>query len=107
MGQGNCSAGCPLAGVLSRGRERDLTGSQAIHPMPLPRSKTPAGPTTPHHDGVVNAAPAKTKAKAPAIVISRLCTRLQHLLPTLQERRCRRPGKARFRLAGWPLPGGS
>jgi len=25
--------------------QRDLTGSQAIHPMPLPRSKTPAGPT--------------------------------------------------------------
>ncbi len=27
------------------GRRRDLTGSQAIRPMPLPRSKTPAGPT--------------------------------------------------------------
>ena len=32
---------------------------------------------------------------------------LQHLLPTLHERRCHRPCKARFRLAGWPLPGGS
>ena len=40
-------------------------------------------------------------------LISRLLTRLQHLLPTLRERRCRRPGKAHFRLAGWPLPGGS
>ena len=27
------------------GRDRDLTGSQATRPMPLPRSKTPAGPT--------------------------------------------------------------
>ncbi len=103
----NGSAGCPPTGVLSRGRERDLTGSQAIHPMPLPRSKTPAGPTTPHHHGVVDAAPALPKAKAPTIIISRLLTRLWHLLPTLQERRCRHPSKARFRLAGWPLPGGS
>ena len=44
-GQGIWSAGRPFAGTLSRGRKRDLTGSQAIHPMPLPRSKTPAGPT--------------------------------------------------------------
>ena len=33
--------------------------------------------------------------------------RLQHLLPTLQEWCCHHPCKARFRLAGWPLPGGS
>ena len=92
--------------MLSRGRERDLTGSQAIHLMPLPRSKTPAGPTPPRRDGTIGAVPAQTKAKTPAIIISRLRTRLWHLLPTLQERRCRRPGKARFRLAGWPLPGG-
>jgi len=44
-GQGIWSAGRPFAGMLSLGRKRDLTGSQAIHPMPLPRSKTPAGPT--------------------------------------------------------------
>ena len=44
-GQGIWSAGRPIAGTLSRGRKRDLTGSQAIHPTPLPRSKTPAGPT--------------------------------------------------------------
>ena len=36
-----------LAGLLARGRERDLPGSQAIHPVPLPRSPTPAEPTTP------------------------------------------------------------
>ena len=35
------------AGLLARGRERDLPGSQAIHPVPLPRSPTPAEPTTP------------------------------------------------------------
>src|SRR6516225_233232 len=46
-GQGRCSTGDPIAGLLSRGRERDLPGSQAIHPVPLPRSKTPAEPTFP------------------------------------------------------------
>jgi hypothetical protein len=44
-GQGIWSAGRPYAGTLSLGRRRDLTGSQAIRPIPLPRSKTPAGPT--------------------------------------------------------------
>jgi hypothetical protein len=73
-GRDLCSAGCPFAGVLSRGRERNLTGSQAIHPMPLPRSKTPAGSTAPHHDGAANSAPAKTTTKAPAALISRLLT---------------------------------
>ena len=37
-----------FAGSLSRGREWDLSGSQATHPVPLPRSKTPAEPTFPH-----------------------------------------------------------
>ena len=34
-----------IAGLPSRGRERDIPGSQAIHPVPLPRSKTPAEST--------------------------------------------------------------
>jgi hypothetical protein len=46
-GRGHCSAGDPIAGLLSRGRERDLPGSQAIHPVPLPRSTTPAESTIP------------------------------------------------------------
>lgn len=33
----------------ARGRERDLSGFLAIHPMPLPCSKTPAELTGPHH----------------------------------------------------------
>ena len=36
-----------FAGLLSRGHERDLPGSQAVRPVPLPRSRTPAEPTTP------------------------------------------------------------
>src|SRR6516164_5186359 len=37
----------PGIGLLARGRERDLPGFQAIHPVPLPRSATPAEPTIP------------------------------------------------------------
>jgi hypothetical protein len=46
-GRGHCSAGDPIAGLLSRGRERDLPGFQAVHPVPLPRSRTPAESTIP------------------------------------------------------------
>jgi hypothetical protein len=66
-GQGPCSTGDPIAGLLSRGRERDLPGFQAIHPVPLPRSTTPAESTFPRlFDGFVDAAPAQTTAKASA-----------------------------------------
>ena len=97
------------AGVLARGRERDLPGSQAIHPVPLPRSPTPAEPMIPRlFDGLIDAAPAFPTAKASALSEFRgSITRLWHLLPTLQERCCHHPCKARFRLAGSPLPGGS
>src|SRR5450755_2735497 len=46
-GQGQCSSGDPIAGLLSRGRERDLPGFQAIPPVLLPRSTTPAESTIP------------------------------------------------------------
>jgi hypothetical protein len=108
-GRGHCSAGDPIAGLLSRGRERDLPGFQAVHPVPLPRSRTPAESTIPRlFVGLVDAAPASRTAKASACQLFRgSITRLQHLLPTLQEWCCHHPCKARFRLAGLPLPGGS
>src|SRR5207247_2247337 len=96
------------AGLLARGRERDLPGSQTIHPVPLPRSTTPAKPTTPRlFDGLVGAAPALPTAKAPALVnfgaqscgLSTCCLRFKDGVATTA---C----KARFRLAGSPLPGG-
>src|SRR5262249_9956981 len=66
-GQGPCSTGDPIAGLLSRGRERDLSGSQAIRPVPLPRSRTPAESPIPRlTDGFVDAAPASFTAKASA-----------------------------------------
>src|SRR5262249_27312742 len=99
----------PTAGALARGRERDLPGSQTIHPVPLPRSATPAEPTIPRlFDGLVNAAPALPMARASAVDEFRgSITRLWHLLPTPQDWCCHHPCKARFRLAGSPLPGGS
>src|SRR5713101_1103002 len=64
-GRGHCSADDPIAGLLSRGRERDLPGFQAIHPVPLPRSTTPAESTIPRLlIGLVDAAPASRTAKA-------------------------------------------
>src|SRR5580700_7208863 len=98
-----------IAGLLSRGRERDLAGSQAIHPVPLPRSSTPAEPTIPRlFDGFVDAAPALPTARTSALHEFRgSIARLQHLLPTLQEWCCHHPCKACFRPAGSPLPGGS
>src|SRR5262245_21953618 len=97
------------AGALARGRERDLPGSQTIHPVPLPRSATPAEPTTPRlFDGLVDAAPALPTARASALNEFRgSITRLWHLLPTLQDWCRHHPCKARFRLAGSPLPKGS
>ena len=75
------------AGLLARGREQDLPGSQAIHPVPLPRSPTPAEPTIPRlFDGVVDAAPALPTAKASALHEFRgSITRLRHPLLTLHE----------------------
>ena len=71
-GRGHCSAGDPIAGLLSRGRERDLPGFQAVHPVPLPRSRTPAESTIPHlFVGLVDAAPASRTAKASACQLFR------------------------------------
>ena len=42
-----CSAGGPYPACCTRGRARDLTGSLATHPKPLPCSTTPAEPTRP------------------------------------------------------------
>ena len=107
-GQGHWSAGDPIAGVLSRGRKRDLSGSQAIHPMPLPRSKTPAGSTSPRQSAVSPMLPPPTRRRRLQRGNDIEATAgLQHLLPTLHEWRRRHPCKARFRLAGSPLPGGS
>jgi hypothetical protein len=50
----------------ARGRERDLSGSLAIHPMPLPCSKTPAELAGPRRSGPDSAAPGPNTPKASA-----------------------------------------
>ena len=105
---GHCSAGDPIAGLLSRGRERDLPGSQAIHPVPLPRSRTPAESTIPCLLTVSSMLPLlPSQQRLQRNGNFGATARLQHLLPTLQECCCHHPCKARFRPAGSPLPGGS
>jgi hypothetical protein len=107
-GRGQCSTGDPITGLLSRGRERDLPGAQAIHPVPLPRSRTPAESTIPRLLTVSSMLPPLVRQRR----LQRInhigaIARLQHLLPTLQEWCRHHPCKARFRLTGSPLPGGS
>ena len=107
-GQGPCSTGDPIAGLLSRGRERDLPGSQAIHPVPLPRSTTPAEPTIPRLLTVSSILPPRERRRGLQLDENfGAIAGLQHLLPTLHEWCCHHPCKACFRPAGSPLPGGS
>ena len=85
-GQGQCSAGDPIAGLPSRGRERDLPGSQAIHPVPLPRSRTPAESTIPRLLSVSSMLPLlPSQQRLQRNGNFGATARLQHLLPTLQE----------------------
>jgi hypothetical protein len=97
----------PVSGCLARGRKWDLSGLQAIRPVPLLRSGTPVEPTCPRHAGHVDAAPAGWTAKASAILDFGANTQLRHPLPYASRVTLPHTCKARFRLTGWPLPGGS
>src|SRR5712671_6309488 len=96
----------PISGLLSRGREWDLSGLQAILPVPLLRSSTPVEPTCPRHVGHIDAAPALPTAKASAIAFRGSLSQLRHKLTYASRFVLPLTRKARFRLAGWPLPGG-
>src|SRR4029077_3124658 len=95
------------AGLLARGRERDLPGFQAIHPVPLPRSCDPGRTDDPSpHDGFVDAVTEPPTAQTSALNEFRgSVTRLWYPLPTLQESCCHHPCKARIRLAGLAFTG--
>jgi hypothetical protein len=58
------SAGVPCPACRTRGRVRDLTGSLAIHPMPLPCSKTPVEPARSRLSDLVDAALGPPRPKA-------------------------------------------
>ena len=63
-GPGFERTGRPTFRLLSCGRVWDLSGLQAILPVPLLRSSTPVEPTCPRHAGHIDAAPALRTAKA-------------------------------------------
>jgi hypothetical protein len=51
----------------------DLPGSWGIHPIPLPRSRTPVGPNWSRHTAQLGVAPTNCTMKAPTLIsISRL-----------------------------------
>ena len=105
-GRGFLFAGCP-APALSRGREWDLSGLQAIRPVPLLRSKTPVESRCPRQSR-----PPQCCLRYPygeglsGTLISGLTRSFSTRYRTLHAWRCR----TRARLAsGWraaPLPGG-
>ena len=100
-GRGRCSTGDPIAGLLSCGRERDLSGSQAIHPVPLPRSRTPAESTIPRLLSVSSMLPLlPSQQRLQRNGNFGATARLQHLLPTLQEVMLPPPLQSSLR-AGW------
>ena len=71
-GPGFAYTGRPTFRLLSYGRKWDLSGLQAILPVPLLRSSTPVEPMCPRHRGHIDAAPALRTAEASAIAISGL-----------------------------------
>jgi len=100
-GQDHCSAGDPVTGAFASGRERDLSGSQAIHPVPLLRSATPAEPTIPHPWRVSSGLPLLHRQQRLQRAIDIGATAgLRHLQSMLHERCCHYPCKTSFRSAG-------
>ena len=104
-GQGLCWYRPPFLRFAARGREWDLSGLQAIHPVPLLRSRTPVEPTCPRHHGRVGAAPAIRTAKASAMADFGANPQLRHLLSYASRFALPHTCKACFRLAGSAFAG--
>src|SRR3981081_2389412 len=93
----------PVVPALSCGRKWDLSGLQAILPVPLLRSTTPVESKCPRHflSGHLDAAPATHTAKASTLAISGLTRSFSTCCHTLHAWRCR----TRARLASGRLAG--
>jgi hypothetical protein len=90
----------------ARGHPLDLSGFLALRPRPLPGSQTPAGPAGPRPWRPCRCCPRAQHAEGSSThMISGLNPGLRYPLPTLHERRYRRPCKARFQLAGCAFAG--
>jgi len=97
-------AGCP-APVLARGREWDLSGLQAIHPVPLLRSRTPVEPTCPRQWRPRRCCPRIPDYEGFSENDFGANPQLQHLLPYASRVTLPHTCKARFRLAGCAFAG--
>jgi hypothetical protein len=76
-------AAAPSA-ICEVGRSPDLPGSWRIHPIPLPRSRTPVGSSSPRRNGLLDVVPTLVTVKTPAFRQFRgSITRLWYPLPTL------------------------
>src|SRR6266508_3693569 len=105
-GQGSCSTGAPIPGLpyvdangISQVFRRSVL---CLCSVPGPRSNRCALATCGH----IGAAPAALTAKASAMADFGANTQLRHLLPYASRVALPHTCKARFRLVGWPLPGG-
>ena len=107
-GQDHWSAGDPHCRRLARGHESNVSGSQAIHPVPLPRSTTPAGPTSPRQWRSRRCCPCEYEHKGSSVTsISRLD--LGALAPAVYASRATLPSPMQNSLpVGWlAFAGGS
>jgi hypothetical protein len=87
------------------GRKRNLSGSLPPPPTPLPCSKIPAEPVSLAITAFTVLPPHPTNKGCHNSHDFEAATGLQRPLSTLHERRCRRPCKTRFRLAGSAFTG--
>src|SRR5580698_3298845 len=85
--------------------QRDLSGSQATRPVPLPCSETPAESVILALPDFPMLPPVPTRRRLQRAHDFEANTRLRYPLSTLQERRRRHPCKTRFRLAGSAFAG--
>ena len=85
--------------------QRDLSGSQATRPVPLPCSETPAESVILALPDFPMLPPVPTRRRLQRAHDFEANTRLRYPLSTLHEQRCRHPCKTRFRLAGSAFAG--
>ena len=106
-GQDAWPSGRPNCRSLFTWTRWDLSGLQAILPVPLLRSRTPVEPTCPRHHGHLGTAPAGWTAKASTTSDFGANPQLQHPLSYASREALPLTCKARLRPAGSPLPRGS
>jgi hypothetical protein len=105
-GQGLCLYRPPLLRLRTHGREWDLSGLQAILPVPLLRSTTPVESACPRHYRSRRYSPRYPNDEGFALVNFGANPQLQYPLQYASRATLPSTCKACFRLAGWPLPGG-